>query len=271
MIRVNLLLPFLLGLLFLVACTKKDLDLDVEQDKCKRFKINGPQYTLLEDPCTNGVRFSAEIRFSFDQAEECLYLIKNAPVFYTVKNEQLNPATFSQIINRGDFSVSNKEVRYTFTADFSSEAEAKRLNHVILDFKTENEVLDESNTLQIRTNTSCSMVDPSSYDVNADHVDIPRSQTVFTIQLWDNAAEDGDIVSLYLNGRWIIENHSLLKDTTDFNFSTTLLNQGANDLVLFALNEGSSGPNTVSIAVNGKEIKNFKPGLLTGEAVRIDF
>jgi hypothetical protein len=114
-------------------------------------------------------------------------------------------------------------------------------------------------------------VDTSTYEVNRDSISIPNSQSLFTIQLWDNAAEDGDIVSAYLNGSWIIENHSLLNDTTDFNFSTSLLNSGSNDLVLFALNEGSSGPNTVSIAINGKEITNFQPGLLTGEAVRINF
>ena len=51
----------------------------------------------------------------------------------------------------------------------------------------------------------------------------------------DEEFKDGDIVSVYLNGEWIIENHSLLKAGTDFNFSTSLLNAGANDLVVFAL------------------------------------
>jgi len=253
------------------SCTKKDLELDVEQDACKRFKIETPTYTLTQDPCTNGVSISAEVHFSFNRSEECLHLIENNPVFYTKKNEKITAISFSQIVTRENITISSKEVTYTFTAEFVDVAEAKKLNHIILDFNTENEVQEESNTLQIRINTSCSEVDPSTYDVNSNAVTIPQSQRLFTIQLWDNAAEDGDIVSAYLNGNWIIENHSLLKDTTDFNFSTSILNTGKNDLVLFALNEGSSGPNTVSIAINGKEIPNFKPGLLTGEAVRIDF
>lgn len=261
----------LLSFLLLQACTKKELDLDIEQDACKRFKIESPEYQLLQDPCSGGLRFAASVSFSFNRSEECLHLVENSPVFYTKKNEKMTPISYSRTIVREELSITDKRVSYTFTVDFADTNEAKRLNHILLDFKTKNEVQDESNTIQIRMNTSCSEVDPSTYDVNSEHIAIPRSQQVFTIQLWDNAAEDGDIVSLFLNGNWIIENHTLRKDTTDFNFSTSLLNPGANDLVLFALNEGSSGPNTVSIAVNGREIPNFKPGLLTGEAVRIDF
>ncbi len=265
------LLSFLLLFVFFESCTNKEIQLDVEQDLCKRFKIETPSYLLLKDPCTDGVSISVEVRFSFDKSEECLHLIKNAPVFYTKTNEKIIPVAFSETINRENFTIQEKEVTYTFTSEFADINQAKQLNHIILDFNTENELQDESNTLQIRINTSCSEVDPSTYEVNPNEVTIPQSQRLFTIQLWDNAAEDGDIVSVHLNGNWIIENHSLLNDTTDFNFSTSLLNSGANDLVLFALNEGSTGPNTVSIAVNGEEIPNFQPGLLTGEAVRIEF
>lgn len=253
------------------GCTQKSIDLDVEQDLCKKFKIESPAYSLIEDPCTAGVKYTAEVRFSFNKSEECLHLVKNSPVFYTKTNEKISALSFTETVNRDQLIVSNKDVRYEFSAEFVDLSTAGKLNHIILDFKTENEVQDESNTLQIRMNTNCSEVDPSTYEVNSNSIRIPESQRLFTIQLWDNAAEDGDIVSVYLNGNWIIENHSLLNDTTDFNFSTSLLNKGANDLVLFALNEGSSGPNTVSIAINGTEIPNFQPGLLTGEAVRIDF
>ena len=49
------------------------------------------------------------------------------------------------------------------------------------------------------------------------------------------------------------------------------LDSGANDLVVFALNEGTSGPNTVAIAIDDVEIQSFSPGMLTGEAVQINF
>ena len=271
MIRSRLFFLSLGLILFATACTDKSLDIDVEQDACKRFKIKSPGYQLLEDPCNGALKIRAEVEFAFNNSSECLNAVNNMPVFYKSNNAEINPLSFFNKIERNNLMVSGKRVQYIFEASFNDVAAARELNHLILDFNTENELGVKSNTLQIRMNTSCSVVEPSSYEVNQNEIRIPRSQSVFTIRLWDNAAEDGDIVSVYLNGRWIIENHSLLKAGTNFSFSTALLNSGANDLVLFALNEGSSGPNTVSIAVNGVEIKNFRPGLLTGEAVRINF
>lgn len=265
---------FFLSLLLIVfapACNDKSLDIEVEQDACKRFKIRYPSYVLLEDPCNGAIKIRAEVKFSFNNSSECLNSLNNMPVFYKSNNEEINPSSFFNKIERNDLIVNDKRVQYIFEASFNDATAARELNHLILDFNTENELGVESNTLQIRMNTSCSVVDSSSYKVNSNQIGIPRNQSVFTVRLWDNASEDGDIVSVYLNGRWIIENHSLLKAGTDFTFSTALLIPGANDLAVFALNEGSSGPNTASIAVNGEEIKNFKPGLLTGEAVRINF
>lgn len=261
----------LIVLLFVLGCTKNSLDIEVEQDACKRFKISSPSYRLLEDPCSGSVKIRAEVSFRFNNSSECLQLVNNFPVFYKSNNDELNALTYNGQVERTLLTITDETVTYIFEAEFADLATAQLLNHLVLDFNTEDELGTESNTLQIRINTSCSTVDPGSYDVNSDDVIIPRNQGVFTIRLWDNAAEDGDIVSVYLNGDWIIENHSLLKAGTDFTFSTSLLNIGANDLVVFALNEGSSGPNTVSIAINGEEINNFNPGLLTGEAVRINF
>lgn len=253
------------------GCTDKSLDIEAEQDACKRFKISSPAYQLLEDPCSGSLKIRAQISFEFNRSAECLHLVKNLPVFYRSNNSEINAVAHTSIIERNNLTVNDKSVTYIFEASFNDLASAQELNHIILDFYTENELAVESNTLQIRLNTSCSTLDQSSYDVNTNEVFIPRNQQFFTIRLWDNAAEDGDIVSVYLNGQWIIENHSLLNAGTNFNFSTALLIPGANDLVVFALNEGSTGPNTVSIAVNGQEINNFRPGLLTGEAVRINF
>lgn len=257
--------------LLMNACTDKDLDIDVEQDECKRFKISSPSYRLLEDPCNDSTKLIAEVRFEFNRSADCLHQVNNRPAFYNSSNQQVIVASFPDIIPRESMGINDGFATYIFEVLFNDQAAADQLNHLILDFETQNELGVKSNELQIRVNTSCSTVDPSSYDVNNNQVTIPRNQSIFTIRLWDNAAEDGDIVSVYLNGQWLIENHSLLKAGTDFNFSTSLLNPGSNDLVVFALNEGSSGPNTVSIAINGQEIPNFTPGLLTGEAVRINF
>ena len=253
------------------GCMQNEVDLEVEQDACKRFKISSPSYTLIEDPCSDSVKLTAQINFQFNRSAECLHQINNRPVFYRSDNSELLAESFTATIERSEMNVLDQSVSYRFESAFVDLSTAQQLNHLILDFDTENELGVESNTLQIRLNTPCSILDQNSYDVNNNSVRIPPNQNLFTIRLWDNAAEDGDIVSVYLNGQWIIENHTLTNAGTNFTFSTSLLKPGANDLVVFALNEGSSGPNTVSIAINGQEIQNFRPGLLTGEAVRINF
>ena len=261
---------FLIILLF--GCTKKKLEFDVIQDLCEKLKIEAPDYTTTIDPCDSvTIIASFDISFTYDGSEECLYRIVNSPIFYTKKNEEISDVTFEERLEKPNFIVSGNEISYTFDVAFANAEDALNFNHLILDFNTENEIGNASNILQIRLNTTCSQVDPSTYKVNTNTVNISTSQSTFPIVLWDNAAEDGDIVSVYLNGEWIIENHTLLNDSTTFSFSTGKLISGPNDLVVYALNEGTSGPNTMSIAVNGKEIENFKPGLLTGEAVRIDF
>jgi len=259
----------LIGLI-LASCTDKDIDIRIEQDECKRFKISTPFYQLIEDPCSDSTKIRARVNFDFNKSPDCLFRLINEPEFYQNNNGRLTALSFNSIVPREEITIGNDNANYEFEASFSN-ADAAILSHIILDFKTQNELEVSSNKLQIRINNPCAILDPSTYNVNQNQVNIPRNQSVFTIRLWDNAAEDGDIVSVYLNGQWIIENHTLLNAGTDFNFSTSLLRLGANDLVVFALNEGTSGPNTVSIAINGTEIPNFQPGLLTGEAVRINF
>tara|TARA_B100000965_G_C19502736_1_gene718203 strand:+ start:71 stop:883 length:813 start_codon:yes stop_codon:yes gene_type:complete len=261
---------YVLIVLSMWTCTDKSIDLDIVQDNCKRFKIKTPSYQLIEDPCNGSVKLRAVVQFEFNQFSECLNQLNNYPIFYQSDNSSFEALLYTAVVNREELIIQDNQVSYEFEVEFANQTEAQRLNHIILDFDTQDELGVKGNKLQIRINTSCSVLGPNSYTVNSNEIDIPVTQNFFTIRLWDNAAEDGDIVSVYLNGQWIIENHTLTKAGTDFTFSTSLLQSGANDLVVFALNEGSSGPNTVSIAVNGVEIKNFSPGLLTGEAVRIN-
>ncbi|HEY8402897.1 MAG TPA: hypothetical protein VIK89_16640 [Cytophagaceae bacterium] len=68
-----------------------------------------------------------------------------------------------------------------------------------------------------------------------------------TIKVWDHSIEDGDIISLNINGNWIIENYTLTKAKKEF---TVTLKEGENHLVLYALNLGKYKPNTASISVH---------------------
>ena len=68
------------------------------------------------------------------------------------------------------------------------------------------------------------------------------------ISIWDHGRQDGDIVSIYLNGKAVISKHSLTYLKKDFEIQ---LNPNTpNDLFLYAHNLGEAPPNTVSIEIS---------------------
>ena len=75
---------------------------------------------------------------------------------------------------------------------------------------------------------------------------IVNSQQV-TIRVWDNAAEDGDRIDLFLNGAKLLDNHTLTNAGRSLN---VWLPRGHNTLKVLALNTGSSGPNTASVSIS---------------------
>lgn len=76
---------------------------------------------------------------------------------------------------------------------------------------------------------------------------VVRSKNI-TIDLWDNKEQDGDVVSVYLNGDPIIAKYSLTKDKKQFQVQ---LNASiSNEIFLYAHNLGTIPPNTVSIEIS---------------------
>ena len=169
-----------------------------------------------------------------------------------------------------EVTINDKIVTFRFDIEFANLADADDFNHLIIKFNTKTEMGELSNSLELRMIASCAVVSPNSFNTNSQSVTV-TSNDCFEIKLWDNAAEDGDIVSVYLNQEWIYENLTLRNIGDSICWPVSKLNPGANNLVVFAVNEGSSGPNTVSIAIDDVEIQNFSPGMLTGEAVQIIF
>ncbi|MEO0897816.1 MAG: L-type lectin-domain containing protein [Bacteroidota bacterium] len=68
-----------------------------------------------------------------------------------------------------------------------------------------------------------------------------------TISLWDHNKKDGDIVSMNLNGTWVINSVKLKYRKQDF---YVRLSEEDNQLILYAHNLGKIPPNTASIAIN---------------------
>lgn len=66
-----------------------------------------------------------------------------------------------------------------------------------------------------------------------------------SVSLWDHGRQDGDIVSIYLNGKTVISKHNLTYRRKNISFK--LNPDKTNELFLYAHNLGNSPPNTVSI------------------------
>jgi hypothetical protein len=72
-------------------------------------------------------------------------------------------------------------------------------------------------------------------------ISIPDKKT--KVSIWDNHVEDGDIISLSLNGEWIVRNLEVKKCRTSIYLN---LDPGENYLVMKAENTGSEPPNTAA-------------------------
>ena len=67
------------------------------------------------------------------------------------------------------------------------------------------------------------------------------------LQIWDNNKEDGDIISLKFNDKWILTNFPLKKEKYTIPIE---LKKSENQLLLFAENLGSIPPNTAAISID---------------------
>jgi len=74
------------------------------------------------------------------------------------------------------------------------------------------------------------------------------NSTDISVKIWDHGRQDGDIVSIYLNGRSVVNKHYLTYYKREFQIK--LDPTKSNDLFLYAHNLGKSPPNTVSIEIS---------------------
>ncbi|MCX6352276.1 MAG: WD40 repeat domain-containing protein [Bacteroidetes bacterium] len=91
-----------------------------------------------------------------------------------------------------------------------------------------------------------------------------------TFYVWDDDQIDGDIVSLNLNGKWILQRYKLVKQKKPI--TVTLNENGNNYLLLYAHNEGEVSPNTAGVSIfdGYKETKlMLKSDLKSCDAVRM--
>ena len=75
---------------------------------------------------------------------------------------------------------------------------------------------------------------------------VTRSSRI-TVKIWDHGDEDGDIVSIYVNGQAVAEFVEIFHTPKTFKFT---IQPGDNRIVFRAENEGLQSPNTGSIAIH---------------------
>lgn len=76
-----------------------------------------------------------------------------------------------------------------------------------------------------------------------------------TLALWDDAVEDGDTISISINGNWVAKNFPVKKAVQ---FITVTLSKGPNTILFVANNLGSIPPNTTVLElIDGKRRKAF--------------
>ncbi len=89
------------------------------------------------------------------------------------------------------------------------------------------------------------------HKVNGRHYEVQESVTVssdlVTVLVWDKNRVDGDEISLYLNGKPVLENYTVSKTKKEV---TLKLEPGSNILVMHALNLGRIPPNTAALSIN---------------------
>lgn len=76
------------------------------------------------------------------------------------------------------------------------------------------------------------------------------------LALWDDAVEDGDSISLNINGNWVVQGMPVRKHPQ---FISVTLDPGVNKIIFIADNEGSIIPNTSMLEIiHGNQRKSFK-------------
>ena len=67
------------------------------------------------------------------------------------------------------------------------------------------------------------------------------------LKVWDNGILDGDRIAITINGKYFLKDYTL--DSVQKTFETKLPDNNVDTIVIIALNEGSSPPNTAAIII----------------------
>lgn len=270
-IRLSLLL--VTGLLLLLsACTNKSVDIDVRQRGCDNFTIFSPTYEMMSDPSCTGSPLVAsfKITFSYSGDDQCLrrIVIDTDTKVSNGEGNKIETAAyameFSDTSHLVQIDRTTKKITFQFDITFQNTADANSFNDAYIVFHCESLEGDATPHAKLHFYGECS-VPPANIGNPVSTINVRNDE--IKVKLWDNASQDGDIVSIYLNGTWVLTQYTL-KNAGE-TFTWPIIQGQNNDLILVANNQGSVGPNTCSISINGRGEMSLDLDLETGAVIRI--
>ena len=249
----------------MTGCTKS-LEIDIIESKCKDFRISDATSEFTNPNCPKNINSNTlRVNFSFSGDEECLNSIHMIVKFYDAGNNVLNPTNLTAASlhkSNPNVTISNGKVQFDIDFSMLNSDEYDKINYITVNFYTENSSQNQSNKLAIVKSTPCvsSLPPPSSTNGT-----IQVKDTTITVSLWDNAAEDGDIITIIVNGKVVAENVEIFHAKKTFTFKISSTSQ--NYISFYAVNEGTSSPNTASGTVyDGNSTQSFDVGMRQGES-----
>lgn len=259
---------YLIGIVFLMLGCKK-LTLEIEETKCKKLKLKNPSYVEVTSKCGAGGQYKAiDVSFDFDGDADCIHLVDLEAKVVSSSGNSMNGVNFinGDLLTEDDkVTISGNRVTMHYCYDFNNVNDTNQLGYIQLNWHTENDLENESNSIGIRANfnTNDGKTDPNVYEQT-----YTSDDKVIQVLVWDNADEDGDIISVNHNGNWIREN--MFMTNAKQSISVTLT-PGHNYVNFYAVNQGDAGPNTLSaqVVANGRVLGNFELDSQTGETKSI--
>lgn len=251
-------------LVSLSSCNKKDLDLEIVETACRDFFLSNPSYAYGTDSSCGSTSFdkTVNVTYNYEGDDECLFAARTSPKFYDIDGNELTDVSVESaeyLTSDGASTVSSGTATYNYCYHTTTASESA-LNYIQLDFHTENEQGNKSNEIGMRVNVPGALVKvPSSFDQ-----EITIKNDTFSVFVFDDAAEDGDIISINVNQNWEIENKTILNEGETIQIVVQPLQ--TNFIMFYAVNQGSSGPNTLAGIINdGVGEQAFNVNLNTGE------
>lgn len=247
------------------GCTKS-LDLEIIESRCKDFSISNASYVFENPNCPGNISGNTlKVSFSFSGDDECLNSIHRTVVFYDENNKVITPSTQDSVLvhtTNPTVFVANGYASFEYEFNMSSIGAYEQISYVTMNFYTQNEILNQSNKLAIVAGLPCKSIPvPSSTSKT-----IEVKSTDLKVSLWDNAAEDGDIITIIINGVIVQNNVRIYKTPKTFSF--TIDPSQTNYISFYAVNEGTSSPNTASGTIDdGRTSQSFDVGMREGETI----